>query len=349
MNRAAAFILSSVVAVTGCTASIHKLPVTPGVEEVKAGEAGYREKVQIRYLGAGGFLILRGDHGILTAPFFSNPSLKRVMFWKIAPNPDQIERFLPSPSQATKGVEALLVGHAHYDHLMDVPHIVSNYFPGVKIYGSQTMRHILAAALDSGQLVALDADAGIPARPGRWYHTSNSRLRFMPLHSEHAPHFMGIKVYKGQYRRDRVKLPTRAGGWREGQTLAYLIDFMSEDGMTVEFRIHYQDAASNPPCGFPPSFDQPGNQRRVDVAILCVPGFDQVKDYPEGIIHELDPRFVILSHWENFFAPLPDDWKNLRTVPQLDAEKFIRRLRAVFPSDDRIKMPAPGAWLRFEP
>ena len=171
----------------------------------------------------------------------------------------------------------------------------------------------------------------------------------MAIESEHAPHFMGIKLYKGKYDSPLDKLPTRAGSWREGQTLAYLIDFMSGEGRAVEFRIHYQDATSNPPHGFPPSFSHPDDQRRVDLAIVCVAGYNQVKHYPESIIQELNPRYVILSHWENFFGHLPEDPEDLRTVPMTNTQRFLDRLKSVFPNDDRVLMPAPGAWMHFDP
>ena len=348
MKKVVGLILCFSIFISACAGSIKGLPVSPGVQKIKSGDPDYREKVQIKYLGAGGFLMRRGEHVILTAPFFSNPSIKRLMLWRIKSNPQQIDRFFAPMRDAVKDVEVILVGHAHYDHLMDVPYIVENYIPQAKVYGSQTMEHILAAALPIDQLYSLNADAGTSDRSGKWHPAPTSRIRFMAIESEHAPHFMGIKVFKGKYRKDKDKLPARAAAWREGQTFAYLIDFMSADGKTVEFRIHYQDATSNPPLGFPPSLTQPEDQRRVDVAIVCVAGYEQVKHYPESIIQKLNPRFVVLGHWENFFSHLPDDPEDLRTVPMMNAKRFIKRLKTVFPRDDRIKMPAPGAWMQFD-
>ncbi len=203
-----------------------------GVSEVGADDPAYGEKVQVKYLASGGFLIRRGEHSILTAPFFSNPSLKRLMLWRIKPNPEQIDRFLAPIRESVIDVETIIIGHAHYDHLMDVSHVVKNYV------------QILAAELPADQLVSVNADAGTSAKPGRWYHSRTGGVRFMAIESEHAPHFMGVKLYKGKYDNPLDKLPTRANSWREGQTFAYLIDFMSDDGSTVKFRIHYQDATA---------------------------------------------------------------------------------------------------------
>jgi len=80
-----------------------------------------------------------------------------------------------------------------------------------------------------------------------------------------------------------------------------------------------------------------------------MPGFDQVEDYPEAIVKWLNPRHVVIVHWENFFELLPDDRTGLRTVPTEDAEGFLARLQAVLPEGADFKLPAPGAWMHFAP
>ena len=63
----------------------------------------------------------------------------------------------------------------------------------------------------------------------------------------------------------------------------------------------------------------------------------------------LKPRFVVIIHWENFFALLPDDPRDLRIVPTVNAERFLARLKPVLPEDASFKLPAPGTWMRFAP
>jgi L-ascorbate metabolism protein UlaG (beta-lactamase superfamily) len=339
----------AVICLHGCSGSSSGLPVYLGDSELPPSDPAYQTEVQVKYLGAGGVVIRRGADVLLTAPFFSNPSILRVAFGEIAPRPDQIERFLSRTGNSLADATAVLVGHAHYDHLMDVPYIKNNYLPRATIYGSETMKNTLEAVPElRGHVMSVESKAGTDQQPGTW-QPAGPRLRFMALRSEHAPIIAHVKFFEGNYTEPLQQLPTRAFGWREGQTLAYLIDFLSADRKTVEFRIHYQDAASNEPFGFPPPFVDPGDDRPVDLAILCMPGFDQVKDYPEAIVKRLKPRFVVIIHWENFFELLPDDPQDLRTVPKEDAQRFLARLQAVFPEADRVKLPAPGAWMRFAP
>lgn len=334
----------------GCSGPITGLPVYTGGTEIPPGDPAYPTTLQVKYLGAGGVVLKRGTDVLLTAPFFSNPSIPRVAFGTIAARPDQIDRFLGGPSNGLAGATAILVGHAHYDHLMDVPYVKLHYLPRVKVYGSETMKNTLwgDAALERTDIVSVEADAGTDQRMGKWWYASR-RLRFMALVSEHAPIFAHIKFFEGSYDTPLAKLPDRAYEWREGQTLAYLIDFLGPDEKTVEFRVHYQDAASTAPLGFPPMFTQPGDQRRVDLALVCMPGFDQVPRYPEALIGRLNPRAIVLIHWEDFFAPLPDASSDLRTVAALDAPAFLARLQKVMPPDATFKLPAPGSWMAFSP
>jgi len=350
VNRAALWLAAGLVFVVsiclpGCSGPSTGLPVYSDGRELPADDPAYPTHLQVRYLGAGGVILKRGEDVLVTAPFFSNPSIPRVAFGEIQARPDQIERFLGPIGDGLAGAKAILVGHAHYDHLMDVPYIKSHFLPQATVYGSRTMKNTLAgdASLNAVDIVSVESGMGTDQQPGRWWPVG-PRMRIMALKSEHAPIFAHLKFFEGSYDAPLHQIPKRAYEWREGQTLAYLIDFLSADGTTVDFRIHYQDAASNPPLGFPPE-----DQRRVDLAIVCMPGFNQVKDYPEGIVGRLNPRFVVIIHWEDFFALLPDDPKDLRTVPTENAEQFITLLQAALPKDASFKLPAPGAWMHFPP
>src|SRR5262249_24619762 len=150
------------------------------------------------------------------------------------------------------------------------PYVKQTYLPTAKIYGSETMKNILAASSVSGDdVIAVEKDAGTDTRPGSWQYVSR-RVRFMALVSQHAPILFHVKFAEGSYPAPLQELPRRAGDWREGQTLAYIVEFLGTDEKTVDFRVHYQDAASTPPLGFPSLSTVPSDQR-ADVAILCMP------------------------------------------------------------------------------
>ena len=163
----------------------------------------------------------------------------------------------------------------------------------------------------------------------------------MPIASDHAPHFVGVRVYDGVYKEELAELPTRAGGWLLGVPFAYLIDVLDTDSKRTVFRIYYQDADADPPAGLPPVLS---DGRPVDLAILCTAAFSQIDHHPEAIIVATRPRFVIATHWEDFFRPQTE---SLAAVPGTDLWEFLRRLGNVMPSDSEHWMPAPGTLFHF--
>jgi L-ascorbate metabolism protein UlaG (beta-lactamase superfamily) len=301
-------------------------------------DRGATERVQLQYLGSGGVLVRRGDAAILTAPFYSNPSLARVALGlRLRPDEERVLRLLP----AVHDVRAVLVGHAHYDHLMDLPIAVRRRMPLAVVYGNRTAAHLLAPWLPADRRVALDERAGSWRRPGEWIRVEGAPFRFMALVSDHSPHFAGIELYDGEVERDAERPPERAADWPGGLTLAFLVDVLGDDG-SVLLRLHYQDAASQAPQGFPPPDRAFGDGVPVDVAILTVGAFDTVSGYPESIVLRLAPRHALLVHWEDFFLP-PERGPRLLRVTDFD--EFARRLEGVLPESSGWTLPKPGVSL----
>jgi hypothetical protein len=299
--------------------------------------------LDINYLGAGGFYIRRGSDAILTAPYFSNRNLLRVVAGPLRPDPEAIEAFLPPEAD---DVAAILVGHAHFDHAMDLPYIARYRATNAVIYGNNTLKNILLADLPPDRLESVQNSAGVyhlNGRAGGWIYLPERNVRFMALESEHAPHFWGIKFFGGEVREPQRRLPRTGWGWKDGMTLAYLIDFMGTDG-SIDFRILYQDTAVNsPPYGGIPALPE-DEQRPPDVLILCMASFDQVRNYPEGVIQMTAPRQIIVGHWEDFFRPADEQ---LRVVRLTNGQKFMDRLHHAAPETPAY-LPKPGAWMRFE-
>ncbi len=305
--------------------------------------------VEVTYLGSAGYLISYKNKSILTAPFFSNPPLEKVLFGNISVDTSAIDRYFPQNSNP----DALLIGHAHYDHLLDIPYISRKYIPNAKIYGSVTTQNILTPVLGQSKIIAINKYAASQENKGAWLIINSDQqkgaIRFMAIESGHAPHVglpgFNFSLFKGKITEPLMALPEKAEGWKEGQTFSFLIDFIADDG-EIDFRIFYQDAASPPPLGLPSSALLKDG-RQIDVAILCVPGYQQVEDYPEAFIKALNPKNIILGHWENFFAPYTQNPDSLQPVPFLNPSDFIDRLEKVLPQDANWYLPAPGTKFLF--
>ncbi len=332
--RGACIGLGTVAALAACRTPVEQLPVTPIQRPVEAPCCeGAPDGLHLEYLGVGGWLIRHGESALLTAPFFSNPGMLDVALGRIETDTALVDTFLPP----VEDVSAILVGHGHYDHLLDVPYIARVRAPSARVYGSLSTIHTLTGdpELDPGRLVSVEDQAGDAGAAGEWIEVEGGSIRFMALRSEHAPHYMELNLFAGHHVEPLEGLPDRASGWLEGQTLAFLIDLLGPDGEPV-YRIHYQDAAAEPPAGFPPRLP---DRKGVDLMIVCVPGAEQVNGYPEAIVGHLAPRRVILGHWEDFFRPRTE---GLRLSPGTDIDAFIRRVEGALPEGGEWIMPLPG-------
>lgn len=303
------------------------------------------DSVEVTYLGVGGWLIRRGPDAVMTAPFFSTPRLSAVGFGRpIGPDTARIDERMGALVPEATGIRAVLVGHSHYDHLMDVPYVARRYLPGVPVYGNAAMLRLLARDPVYPRLASVEEDAGTYEAPGRWiYPHPDSTVRFMALRSGHAPHALGVKVFRRRQRGERDALPSNAWEWAEGEVFAFVVDFLDGPGGRVAYRVHFQDAASEAPQGFPPPWPA-GDTARFDLAIVCAGSFREAGDYPRGIVGALRPREVLVGHWEDFFRP---QTMALRLIPRTDTTELLRRVDAALPADARRAVPRPGATLRF--
>jgi len=331
--------------ISACAQSIKKLPVDDGYSSNPCKGKQCYSTLQVQYLGTSGVLLRRGNDGVLTAPFFSTHSLLESGFSDLQVDDKTIKALMPTPVNL-KGVQTILVGHAHFDHLLDVPFILKNYLPRAKVYGSKTMKNIILKSVPRPKnIIALNSKMATSFKVGKWVYRNNGRVRIMALESEHSPHFWGIKLYKGKVEKPLAELPKDASGFKEGQTLAYVIDFLNPD-KSIQFRIHFQDAPSNHPYGAIPYSIL--SRKKVDLAILCVGAFDQVKRYPQEILLQMAPKNVLMTHWEDMFVEATFDRKRLRAMRTVDVNGFVSRTMQSLPKESSWMLPKPGAWMMYE-
>jgi hypothetical protein len=306
-----------------------------------------RDSIVITYLGVSGFIIRGGplgDSALMTAPSFTHQRLISVAlpFIRVEPDGPLIDRSLAGKKLGE--VAAILVGHSHYDHLLDVPYIAEHQARSAMIYGSTTTANILApvAGLRSRVHTIVATDVATTQRAGRWFTVAGGRARFMAVESDHAPNIGPLRYTYANTIDDtpRSRLPRTTHGWHKGQVYAYLIDLLDAAGRPV-FRIFYQDAAAGPEhAALPPL--APADQRAVDVSIICAGNFGNVADYPTAVLRNLAPKRVIVGHWEDFFRTSYPPFKGISFT---DTQKLEMRLRAAV--GDRWVTPEPGARMVF--
>ena len=304
--------------------------------------------VELHYLGVGGWTI-RTERGLLmTAPLFSNPSMLETGLSGIGYDSIRIVEGLRHVGVGElASTRAILTGHGHYDHLMDVPWIAARLAPEAVVLGNRTSR---LQSLGLGRTLGVPEDRFVDVEPaaasaterGRWIDVGGG-FRVLPILSDHAPHFSGITLYGGD-REVEPEIPRGAADWLEGETLAWLIDVLAADG-SVTFRIYYQDAVAREPRGGVPPRDVLGDSIPVDVAIIVPATYAEARWQPEWILENTDPEHVLLGHWEDFFRPATEPPVPVAFTLLPD---FVSRLRRATECADRCwSLPEPGTVYRF--
>ena len=97
-----------------------------GLEEhaglVVADHAPVRGGIRVTYLGVSGFQFETGGHALLVDPYFTRVGLSAVALnQSIEPDPERLRAGL---AHVQRRVDAVLVTHAHIEHLLDVPPIM---------------------------------------------------------------------------------------------------------------------------------------------------------------------------------------------------------------------------------
>ena len=333
-------------------------PLAPGergaVQRLGACRDRCTDSVDVVAMGVAGFLVVPWRDTtrlVLTPPMFTNPSVRWLTFGDLLfgtrPDTARIARRLAAMPAANAArlsrVHAVLVGHGHYDHLIDLPPMLAG-MPHAVVYGSSTVANLLAPVpgLGPARRVAIDSVAGHDAtRVGRSIPVGPA-IRIHAMRWAHAPNFASLTIAPGQQTTARRSLPRTVHGWKMGTTYAWAIDVLDAAGAT-RYRFVYHDAAAGGDV-----------QRRAADIVRALPAaqhtvlmmtaanYDQPGDYPDILLASLDPQHVLLGHWDDFFTA-PD--KPERVVRGIDARALATRLQPFVGT--RWSAPRAGTVTRF--
>lgn len=288
----------------------------------------------IQYLGCGGLYFEKGNSAFLIDPFFSNPGLLPVVVSGLLPvNTIRskkelvlkgLEKIIRLHANAGVKTKAIFVTHSHYDHLMDVPAVQSEWGNLADVYLNRSGSRTCANVLSQNQMKILE---DIPYGSSIPFASGKGMIRVYPIRGAHNPHVAGIKAFSGNRKKPLRAFTepyqrTRAWPWREGQTYNYLVDYVDSAG-AIRFRAYIQPSSCEPEKDiFPAGLLE---QKRVDMAILGVASHQFSKDYPQVLLDQLRPSSVMWVHWEDFFGEQCPDPETVRmtNVPELFEKKAL--------------------------
>jgi L-ascorbate metabolism protein UlaG (beta-lactamase superfamily) len=231
--------------------------------------------VRVTYLGTNGYQFEFKGHALLVDPYFS-----RVDLWSVALG----SRIQPDLARVSDGVrrlapkvDAILVTHGHFDHLLDVPIVLSNTHARL-IASASNIDLVKRVGVSSSDAVT----AGDVRRIGPWtirvLPATHDRLFGKVPFDQNAPRGSGP--------------PQRAADWICGEPLAFLIEINGQ-------RIYIDSGGT--PAQLPPD-------EHVDLAILGVALSDS-RARLSAALQRLQPRYILPSHQDNFFRPIKDGFQ----------------------------------------
>lgn len=365
---------------TGCG---RKMPKVLGqryldkpLDTLVVGNRKSNQIATLQYTGCGGFMLSYSGERILLDPYFTNFSMMEILFCRYKTDTVSVNRFfknqLGKKRDTAAEIKAILISHAHHDHLGDVPALFQNNLAAdkVNVYGSQTMVNLLRSFPEllkdtATQLIDLErhltllcmaSQVNSPTKISPFFYTPGGRIRFAAISSEHAGHYKICCPHKlpctqGEIKQPRTKPPRHALNFKEGQNFNYLIDLLDENNKPI-FRIFSNGgAACDYGVGFPPECLL--QEKSVDLLIICGANYNLAKNYPLPLLEYLQPRILFVGHWENFFKPIPNSAKKPKTVPSTNICKLMDSLEQFskehdFPQEILMKVPlASQVTLKF--
>ena len=291
-------------------------------------------ELSIKYFGIGSTLISYNGKAVFTDPALSNPSLFNVVGGKLKTDEALIRVIDPDLSQ----VDFTIVGHAHYDHLMDLPYLSEKYLPAnSKIIASKTAANLLHAANLKQDIIDALPKAANNNSLGEWIYNEDKSIRILPIQASHTPQIANlVSLAQGTLTSPLKEVPERANQWIGGTTFTYLIDFLSAD-KSIEIRVYFQSTTDNAPSGMPNVSYL--DDRKIDVALIA--GGVDSKNLENTMNHLLAEKYVII-HWENFFRS-----KMLTAKPMSASHNKIESFIKEKGWSEKVIHPSPGQMLNF--
>ncbi len=282
--------------------------VDPALYTVDRGPAD--APVRLRYKGVAGFILEHAQHRLVLDPFVSRTSPWATLTRPLRPDLPLIERHFPH-------ADDVLVGHAHFDHMLDAPALCAR--TGARLIGSPDVCNVgRAAGLPEAQLRETQGREVIESGPAR----------IIGLPSLHGRIYLGRVSFPGRIPAP-PPWPPRLHQLRHGLVLNWWIEVGG-------VRILHIDSADFLPDEL--------RGLEVDLVCLCAIGRAWRRRYVEEVVELVRPKAILACHWDWFFSPYDAP---VRALPFVDLPGFLAEIRAVgveallLPPDGELGLGAP--------
>jgi L-ascorbate metabolism protein UlaG (beta-lactamase superfamily) len=227
--------------------------------------------LELTWLGTAGFRLAYQGTVIWIDPYVTRlPLIDLVRRKAVPPSTEAVERWIDK-------ADAVLVGHTHFDHALDVPAIAKQ--TGCKVYGSSSLENLM-------RLYGL-ADRAVTVAPHRDYEVGPFKFHFVP--SVHSKLQLGLGIpYSGELTCEHLDELTPQA-YKCGQVWAIYIE-------VAGMRFYHQGSAD--------FIEAELRDRNVDIFLCGISGRRFTPKYVEKIVRVLAPQMIVPTHYDDFFRPL---------------------------------------------
>jgi L-ascorbate metabolism protein UlaG (beta-lactamase superfamily) len=254
--------------------------------ELRPQGTGAGAAVWLSWLGTAGFVVETHETTLLVDPFLTRPGL-RGLVRPYVPDDLAIARHVP------RRVDAILCGHSHYDHVADAPRIAK--LTRAKLVGSAT-------TCAWGRAEGVPEDKLVQVREeGALVTVGDVEVRFVP--SKHGRFFKRVP-FPGEIT-NTPRVPSRFWHYRMGGAFGLLL---RAPGVSV-----YHNGSAD-------LVDAALEGEQADVLIAGLAGRRGTENYVARLVRALQPKLVVPTHHDAFFAPME---RGLHLLPGIDVDGFV--------------------------
>ncbi|HQV79552.1 MAG TPA: MBL fold metallo-hydrolase [Agitococcus sp.] len=280
----------------------HLLKLTPQHSIYSAALPQTPNAIELSYLGTAGFIIKNKQRTVVLDPYLSRIGVTELLR-PLHTNTDLLKKYIPQADE-------VLIGHAHYDHILDAPDLCKQ--TGARLIGSSAACMVgRAAGLPESQLVQTEGREDIAC--GAW------TVRGLP--SIHGKAIMGRIPIAGDILSPPV-WPPKLLDLKHGLVLNWLVD-------TGSLKIVHIDSAD--------FINQELQGIKADVVCLCAIGRKYRPNYVKDVVALLQPKWIIPCHWDTMFTPYENEPDY---IPSVDLAGFIQEIKDA--GVEPIVMPMRG-------
>lgn len=248
-------------------------------------------QLSLTYLGTAGFVLRNEQRTVVLDPFITRPSLRDTLTAPLPSDPALVRSLIPHANE-------VLIGHAHYDHILDAPSLCQQ--TGARLIGSRAACMVgRAAGLPEAQLCETAGREDIACGP--W------TVRGLP--SIHGKALFGKIPLPGDISCP-PPWPPKLRDLRHGHVLNWLVD-------TGGLRLLHIDSAD--------FLREELRGCQADVVCLCAIGRRYRPNYVREVVELTRPRWIVPCHWDTMITPIhsPPDM-----LPGVDLPGFLEEIRA---------------------